>query len=124
MKKANAHNKIVALSVILVFVFLLQFTLSFIQNIILLYIVTFTFIFFIPGWIKDKEIRVKSKLTLSFISLLIMSSFTFYDFGSIEVRSFVLRHWAIAILITICLELFYVAIKGIIDRFKENKQRF
>lgn len=76
-----------------------------------------------PGWLKDKEIRVKSKLILSFISLLIMSSFTFYDFGSIETRRFVLRHWVITILFTICLELFYVAIKRIIEKFKENKQR-
>lgn len=122
MNKANAYNKIVALSVIFIIVFLLQFALSFIQNIILLYTVTFIFIFFIPGWLKDKEIKLKSKLILSFISLLIMSSFTFHDFGSIETRSFVLRHWVIVILITIFLELFYVAIKGIIDRFKENKQ--
>lgn len=123
MKKDKAYKRIMILSITALIIFILQFTLSFVQTFILLYLTTFSMLLFLPDWLKDKEMRKSSKFILYFISILIMLSFIIPHYGSTTTTHYILRHWVIVNLIAVCLELLHSAIKRILNKFKKKKQR-
>ncbi|OJF91694.1 hypothetical protein AX762_10950 [Alkalibacterium sp. 20] len=96
MKEEKSYNKVFSLSLSFLTVFFLQFILSPVQNLLLMFITYFTLGFFLPTWMKDKRITIKRKVILCLIACLLMGSFVFHNYGFIEYRNFLLWFWVIS----------------------------